>query len=124
MNHKFLKEKKRYLRNHATPAEAVLWKLLKGRQLEGYKFRRQHSIGNYIVDFYCTELRLAVELDGLWHKDEIQEIKDNERTKYLESQGVTLIRIGNRALFANTGMAIDRIATTIKELKKHKETKS
>ena len=63
-NQKHLKLRRRRLRNAATPAERALWLMLKGRQLGGRKFRRQHSIGPYIVDFYCPGERLIVELDG------------------------------------------------------------
>jgi len=63
-NRKSMKEIRRHLRHSLTPAEAALWKGLKGSKLEGKKFRRQHSIGNYVVDFYCPECKLAIELDG------------------------------------------------------------
>ena len=58
------KEKRRALRQNLTAAEATLWKYIKGRQLQGRKFRRQHPVGPYIVDFYCVEEKLAIELDG------------------------------------------------------------
>ncbi|MEL6536768.1 MAG: DUF559 domain-containing protein, partial [Bacteroidota bacterium] len=66
-NRKYLKERRQALRNNLTSAEATLWIFLKGRQLEGKKFRRQPSIGNYIVDFYCPEEQLVIELDGGLH---------------------------------------------------------
>ena len=62
-----LKGKRKFLRNNSASAEAMLWLLLKGKQLEGRKFRRQHSVGNYVLDFYCPSEKLAVELDGEPH---------------------------------------------------------
>lgn len=61
------KNKRRQLRNNATEAEKRLWQHLKGRQLDGFKFRRQHSIDSYVVDFYCPQVKLAVEIDGESH---------------------------------------------------------
>jgi very-short-patch-repair endonuclease len=63
-NRKYLETNRKWLRNNSTSAEAALWKLLKNKQLEGRKFRRQQSIGKYIVDFYCSQEKLIVELDG------------------------------------------------------------
>ena len=66
-NNKSLKTKRQYLRTPSTPAEILLWKFLKQNQLVGRKFRRQHSIGNYILDFYCPSQKLIIELDGNAH---------------------------------------------------------
>jgi very-short-patch-repair endonuclease len=66
-NKPILKNYRKGLRNNMTEAEIVLWKYLKGSQLDGKKFRRQHSFGNYILDFYCAPLKLAIELDGASH---------------------------------------------------------
>ena len=81
-NHKNLKEYRRTLRNNSTSAEAFLWKHLSSRKLEGRKFRRQHSIGNYIVDFFCPSERLIIELDGQVHLNATAEEKDEARTQY------------------------------------------
>ena len=70
------------LRSHATPAEAVLWKMLKGRNADGMKFWRQQGIGPYVLDFYCPELRLCVELDGSSH--DYKNEYDEQRTKFLQ----------------------------------------
>ncbi|WP_303926071.1 endonuclease domain-containing protein [Draconibacterium sediminis] len=67
------------MRNHGTAAEATLWKILRQSQVGGYKFRRQHSIGKYIVDFFCFELMLAIELDGEVHADLNSIARDTER---------------------------------------------
>src|SRR2546426_5281152 len=84
------------LRNSLTPAEAVLWKSLQRRQLLGKKFRRQVSIGRYIVDFYCPECGLIVELDGQGHYSAIGPDYDVERTGYLKNQGLKVIRFENK----------------------------
>jgi 5-methyltetrahydrofolate--homocysteine methyltransferase len=82
-------------RKKMTPAEAALWVLLRDRRLGGRKFRRQAVIGRYRPDFYCFEERLVVELDGSIH--DLQEIQayDLERTKWLEAQGLKVIRFQN-----------------------------
>jgi len=100
-NRKYLETFRRSLRNNGTSAEAFLWKYLSKSQLEGRKFRRQHSIGNYIVDFYCPKEKLIIELDGEIHnKLEVQE-KDQKRTDYLMSFGFTVIRFENKMVFDN-----------------------
>lgn len=78
-NRKYLKEFRKELRNNATKAESQLWKTLQKSQLEGRKFRRQHSIGNYIVDFYCPKEKLIVELDGQVHDNIMNEEYDTKR---------------------------------------------
>jgi very-short-patch-repair endonuclease len=93
------KSKRQELRNSATVAEATLWKYLQGRRLEGRKFRRQHSIGPYIVDFYCPECRLVVELDGQPHNELIADLYETERTNYIELLGIKILRFENRLIF-------------------------
>ena len=80
------------LRNHLTPAEAKLWTLLKGSQLAWRKFRRQHSVGSYILDFYCPSERLAVELDGAVHDSAEAQAYDRERDLFLEQFGIKVLR--------------------------------
>ncbi|HEX6279783.1 MAG TPA: DUF559 domain-containing protein [Pyrinomonadaceae bacterium] len=87
------------LRKNLTPAEASLWKVLKGSQLEGRKFRRQHSIGDYILDFYCPAERLAVELDGQVHRSERAELYDYERKLFLNYYGILVLRFENFLVF-------------------------
>ncbi len=94
-NEKRLKQIRKSLRNNATKAEQTLWKHLKNRQVGGYKFRRQHGIGNFVVDFYCPELKFVIELDGWVHGEKLQKEKDYERQKYLETQGFLVIRYTN-----------------------------
>jgi len=96
-----LKETRRVLRKNLTPAEALLWKALKNRQLKGRKFRRQHSVGNYILDFYCPSEKLNIELDGMPHFTIIGEKKDKKRDEYLKTFGIKIIRFENRDLYNN-----------------------
>jgi very-short-patch-repair endonuclease len=98
-NRKYLKFYRKSLRNRSTSAEVELWSILKSKQLDGRKFRRQHSIGKYIVDFCCPSEKIIVELDGDPHGDYIQIQKDEIRDKYLENLGFTVIRFENRLVF-------------------------
>ncbi|MBR3442652.1 MAG: DUF559 domain-containing protein [Bacteroidaceae bacterium] len=92
---------RRNLRSHGTPAEGAVWRMLKNRQMLGLRFRRQYSIGPYILDFFCPELRLAIELDGEPHYSESGRSHDKQRTDYLKSQqGVEVWRFENRDVFA------------------------
>ena len=98
-NRKFYKPLRKHLRNNSTAAEATLWKMLKKRQVGGYKFRRQHSIGKYIVDFFCYELMLAIELDGEVHADLNGIARDMERDEQLNKLGITVLRYENRWVY-------------------------
>ncbi len=108
-NRNYLKSRRKELRNNSTKAEIILWKYLKSSQLEGRKFRRQQSIGNYIVDFYCPKERLVIELDGEVHfnKDAIE--YDKLRTEYLESKFIKVIRFENKEVIYN----IEKVLKTI-----------
>ncbi len=91
---KDLKTKARENRNNPTKPEIVMWaEVLRNRQMKGYKFLRQKPIGKYILDFYCSELKLAIEIDGDTHAE--QETYDKERTKCLNQLGIKVIRYGN-----------------------------
>ncbi len=97
-----IKELKSYrinLRKNSTSAEVALWKLLKNKQLEGRKIRRQHSIGNFIVDFCCPSEKLIIELDGDIHGDYNQIEKDTKRDQYLQDLGFNILRFENRFVF-------------------------
>ncbi|AKA35278.1 endonuclease domain-containing protein [Flagellimonas lutaonensis] len=98
-NRKFLKERRQDLRNNGTSAEAFLWRYLSKSQLKGRKFRRQHSIENHIVDFYCPGEKLIIELDGQVHDNVIALQKDSERDDYLKSLGFTVLRLENKLVF-------------------------
>ena len=86
----------RALRKKSTRAEKKLWPYLRNRRFHNYKFRRQHPISNrYILDFYCDEKKLAVELDGMYHKEPRQKYRDDERTNELAFLGINVIRFDN-----------------------------
>jgi len=93
-----LSSDRRALRNAATAAERLLWGVLRNRRLDGFKFRRQHSIGSYIVDFYCPSARLAVELDGSAHDSLGGQGRDGARDAYLASLGVRVLRFDNETV--------------------------
>ncbi len=116
-NKKELKVRRQSLRNNATYAEKHLWKFLKHSQLAGKKFRRQHSIGNYVVDFFCYEKNLAVELDGHHHLEKEVIEYDKERTKFLESLGVKVIRFENLEVIFDTDRVLRDIEKILKEIK-------
>jgi len=94
-----MKERRRQLRSSLTPAEALLWKNLHHSQLDGRKFRRQHSVGSYVLDFYCPACRLAVELDGQGHFDSTRSDYDVKRTQFLEQKGIRTLRFENKQVF-------------------------
>jgi very-short-patch-repair endonuclease len=98
-NKKELALKRKALRKNLTSAEAALWNLLKNKQLEGRKFRRQHGLGTYIVDFCCPSEKLIVELDGDIHGDYHQIQRDTNRDQYLNDLGFTVLRFENRWVF-------------------------
>ena len=108
-NLKFLKETRKALRNNATPAEAVLWDCLKNRQLHGLKFRRQHSINLYIVDFYCPSQKIVVELDGKSHYTLGGAAYDEGRDEVLRSMGIRVIRFENKELVDDIECVLKRI---------------
>ncbi len=85
----------RELRQTATSPENMLWSVLRGHRLKGVKFRRQHSIGRYILDFYCHSAKLAVELDGSGHLEEDAFQYDQARTEFLQARGITVLRFWN-----------------------------
>ncbi len=113
-NKKELKPRRKELRNNLTYAEVFFWQQVKKRQLDGRKFRRQTSIGPYIVDFYCPEEKLVIELDGEVHFKEESIKYDQERTKYIESLGLKVIRFENNEVIKNTEYVLNKIKTYFK----------
>jgi very-short-patch-repair endonuclease len=83
----------RRLRRESTQTETLLWEQLRHRRLEGLKFRRQHPVGRFVLDFYCAEARLAVEIDGPIHSVPMRQAADLERQNLLEERGITFLRI-------------------------------
>ena len=101
------------LRNHLPPAEAILWTYLQGRKFRGLKFRRQHGIGPYVVDFYCPEIMLAVEVDGGSHSTPEQIQKDEDRTRFIESQDVRVVRVVNGDVYSDIEKVLRRIEANV-----------
>jgi very-short-patch-repair endonuclease len=101
----------RNLRRRSTPAEMLLWRLIRGRQLSGAKFRRQQPLGPYIVDFYCDEFALVVELDGAPHFPPPP--CDIERDAFMRKCGITVLRIENRTLLDSPQRVLARIKTAL-----------
>jgi len=108
-NRKELEQFRKKLRSKGTPAEAILWNCLKGSRLEGRKFRRQHSVGSYILDFYCPAEKLCIELDGAHHYTEEGLASDAARTGYLNSLNIRVIRFENREVFERMDQVIEQI---------------
>lgn len=104
-----LKKIRKILRHNMPRPEVRLWIELKGKKLKGYKFRRQHSIDRYVVDFYCPELMLAIELDGNSHCGEMMELYDSRRQELIESYGVKFLRFKNSDVNQNIGGVIEEI---------------
>ncbi len=106
----------RELRRRQTPAEQILWELLRHRRFWGLKFRRQHQIGDYVADFYCHQHRLVVELDGPVHGEEMNVKKDAKRDAYLRSLGFTVLRFPNQQLIETPESVLRAIARTANPL--------
>lgn len=113
-NRPVLKSRRKELRNNSTPAEKQLWRLLQQSNLGGYKFRRQHSVGAYILDFYCTEEKLAIELDGDSHFTDDAMLYDRERTAYLNALNIKVLRFLNTDVYDNLNAVGERILEEIK----------
>ena len=110
-NGKFHKRLRQYLRNNATKAERILWLNLKGKQLCRYKFRRQQGVGPFVVDFYCPECKLAIELDGPIHETSEAKEYDRRRQEYIQQYGIRFLRFTNDDVYNN----IDEVLNTIAE---------
>jgi very-short-patch-repair endonuclease len=101
----------RKLRQKATDAEQKLWYYLRGSRLNGYKFRRQHAVPPYVVDFYCDARRLVVELDGSQHNVQV----DETRSRYLESQGLNILRFWDNEVLQLTDAVLEAILDALEQ---------
>ena len=110
-----LKEKAESMRKNPTEAESALWEMLRGKNLDA-KFRRQHIIGDYIVDFVCLDKQLVVELDGGYHNDPEQKELDRQRTNFLRSKGFSVLRFTNEEVLGNTNETLTVISNALKYL--------
>lgn len=109
-------------RSNPTPAENVLWNILKSKKLEEYKFRRQHIIGNYIADLVCLDRNLIIEIDGLQHQLPDNKVSDEERTLLLNMKGFKVIRFQNEEILNKTEQVLDTILSTLKNQPSLKES--
>ncbi len=110
-NHSSTKDKRRSLRKNPTPQEVILWSRLRRKSL-GHRFRRQHAIGKYIVDFCCTEKKLIIEIDGWQHKENIP--YDTDRTVYFQGFGYMVLRFWNNDINDNLNGVILKIEEYLK----------
>ena len=101
----------RKLRNNLTPAESLLWSSLRGKQLKGLRFRCQHPVGNFILDFYCPAHKLVVEVDGKIHSQQID--RDNARTSELEKYGYRVLRFSNEQVINNLPYVLTAIERAV-----------
>src|SRR4030042_6949610 len=111
-----LKHRRMELRRNQTDAEKLFWMRLRNRQFYGIKFFRQYSTGPYILDFYCPKLKLAIELDGGQHTHEDNREYDAERSAYLKSQGIDVMRFWNHEVLQDTDSVLAMIAQKITPL--------
>ena len=99
----------RELRQVETETEKIMWESLRGKRLNGLKFRRQHPYEHYVLDFFCVEHQLVVELDGSVHDQPDQAIYDEERTRFLNEHGLRVIRFGNEEVKKNLSNVLQKI---------------
>jgi len=116
-NRKELKDRRRDLRNNPTHAEKKMWQGLQKHRAAGYKFRRQHSLGHFIVDFYLPEWKLAVEVDGTTHDDSQTKEYDERRTEFLRGNGIHVIRFTDGEVLWSVDMCVEKIIEKIEEMK-------
>ena len=116
-NPKSQKDFRKSLRNNLTPSEAILWQYLKKGQVGGHKFRRQHGLGSYVMDFYCPALKLCIELDGEVHDSEQAFDHDEARTDFLKENGISVLRFENYIVHTDPQAIINAILLFAEERK-------
>jgi very-short-patch-repair endonuclease len=113
------KEKRRILRTNAPNAELLVWSSLRGKAVLGYRFRRQYSVGPYVLDFYCPALKLAVEIDGDSHFQEGAQGDDSVRQTGIESLGIRFLRFTNDEVYNNLEYVLEEITRAVTEGRDH-----
>lgn len=103
------------LRKSMTPAEKALWERLRNRQVNGFRFRRQHPVKDFIVDFFCYEAMLVIEVDGSVHEDTKQKERDEQRTMILKRINIREIRFTNEEVINQTNHVIKKIEAELKK---------
>ena len=116
-NNSAMIDQRRMLRQKQPDAERKLWSILKGKQMSGFKFFRQYSIGSYILDFYSPTLRLAIEADGGQHAEILQQQHDNMRTKFLQDNHIKVIRFWNNEILQNLGGVWSKIKEVVDDMR-------
>ena len=111
------KEKRRLLRKNMPKAEVIMWSKLKQKQLLVYRFRRQYSVDSYVVDFFCPELKLTVEIDGTIHFKDGVEYYDSNRQKSIEQLGIKFLRFKNAEVFKNLNGVLEVIVDNVQKIK-------
>jgi very-short-patch-repair endonuclease len=117
-NHPVTKEYRQLLRKTETPMERKLWRYLRNKQLDGYRFRQQHGFGPYVLDFYCPALRLCIELDGEVHDDPQVKLKDEIRTEFLNENRICVIRFSNDEVEKDINSVLNKIRAYIDGIRK------
>lgn len=112
-NKKIFKERRRELRRNLTLSEKILWQCLNNKQVEGKKFFRQYGVEPYILDFYCPEARLAIELDGESHLPKDQKVYDVDRTRYLKGNNIAVLRFWNDEIIDDIDCILSKITSAI-----------
>jgi very-short-patch-repair endonuclease len=116
-NDRSLKNIRQSLRNNMPAPESILWNKIKGKQLNGYKFRRQYGVGNYIIDFYCSKQRLGIEIDGDSHYlSDLCRISDETRDLFLMQKNISMLRFTNKEIMENINGVIERILSILPPL--------
>ena len=105
-----------YNKSHPTEAESIVWDILKSKNIDGHKFRRQHIIKDYIVDFVCLHKKIVIEIDGQYHLEGQQIVKDKSRTEDLQRDGYSVIRFTNEEVIANTSEVVRNIKKALMEI--------
>ena len=116
-NNPKIKRRRQNLRNNAPKAEQLIWYYLKGKHLHGFKFRRQYSVGPFVIDFYCPELRLAIEIDGDSHFQKGAEECDKRRQKYIEKHNIQFLHFNNVDVYKNIDGVLETICEMIFKIK-------
>ena len=115
-------DKRRRLRSSMPEAEVILWSRLKGRQLLECKFRRQYSVGSFVIDFYSVEVKLGIELDGDSHFRAGAREYDHERQRFIESFGIRIVRVLNTEVYENLDGVLEMIGREVLDRRQHRNT--
>ncbi|MEK7503195.1 MAG: endonuclease domain-containing protein [Patescibacteria group bacterium] len=116
--------KRKILRKNMTPAETLVWNKIKDKKLGGHKFRRQYSVGRYVLDFYCPTKKLAVEIDGGYHKLADAKLYDPVRQSEIESLGIKFIRFSNNDIENNIEKVLKEIKRACRITPSHLSSKA